>query len=317
MRGGKVLPVLAIIGAPSSAGAHGPGQEKAPESFRAAGLLQLLEERGFPVVDRGDLSLVRFRPDPMHRRAQSLERVVRVARAVASEVNASLRAGQMPLVIGGDCTITLGVIAGFLEHGVDPGLLYMDGGMDVGTPATYRPGMFDSMGVAHMVAEPGAAEALTRVGPRAPLLPGRQIVPYGYTPGEPVAPEQAILDRNGIVGFPVDRVLGRAAAAASEALREVTERVERLVVHFDVDVIDFVDFPASDVPHINTGLTLAEVMTSLGVFAASPHFAGLVITEFNPDHDDEEGTLARIFTRALADALAFGHQQSRPDAIAQ
>jgi arginase len=312
-----VLPVLAIIGAPSSAGAHAPGQEKAPEAFRAAGLIQLLEDRGFLVVDRGDLPLVRFRPDPMHRRAQSLDRVVRVARAVASEVKASLQAGQTPLVIGGDCTITLGVIAGFLAHGVDPALVYMDGGMDVGTPETYRPGMFDSMGVAHMVAEPGAAEALTHVGPRTPLLPGRQIVPYGYTPGEPAAPEQTILDRNGIVGFPVDQVHGRAADAALEALREANKRAERFVVHFDVDVIDFVDFPVSDVPHINTGLTLAEAMTSLGVFTASPRFAGLVITEFNPDHDDKDGTLARIFIRDLADALAFRRRWSTPDAIAE
>ena len=308
-----MLPGLAIIGVPSSAGAHGPGQEKAPDAFRAAGLVALLGDQGLPVIDRGDVPLVRFRPDPENRQAQSLDRVVRVARAVADEVKSSLQGGRIPLVIGGDCTITLGVITGFLEQGVDPGLIYVDGGMDVGTPETYLPGMFDSMGIAHMVGEPGAASALMHIGPRAPLLPGRQILPYGYTPGEPAAVEKAILDRHGIVGFPVNRVRGRATEAAAEALQAAESRAERFVVHFDVDVIDFVDFPAADVPHINAGLTLAEAMSSLAVFAASPGFAGLVVTEFNPDHDDEAGTLARTFVQGLANALATKRQVSGHD----
>lgn len=36
---------LAIIGAPSSAGAYAPGQEKAPMALRAAGLLEFLAAR--------------------------------------------------------------------------------------------------------------------------------------------------------------------------------------------------------------------------------------------------------------------------------
>ncbi len=76
------------------------------------------------------------------------------------------------------------------------------------------------------------------------------------------------------------------------------------MVHFDVDVIDFVDFPVADVPQIKAGLTFRDVMAYLGVFAASPSFGGLAITEFNPDHADEEGELARFFVREVADVLA-------------
>ena len=75
------------------------------------------------------------------------------------------------------------------------------------------------------------------------------------------------------------------------------------LVHFDVDVIDFVDFPIADVPLFNKGLTLTEAIDSLAVFAASPQFAGLVITEINPDHMDEEGTGARMFVQELVRAL--------------
>jgi arginase family enzyme len=44
---------LIIIGAPSSAGAYAPGQEKAPGALRAAGLLECLRAHGIQVDDRG------------------------------------------------------------------------------------------------------------------------------------------------------------------------------------------------------------------------------------------------------------------------
>ena len=56
-----------LIGVPSSAGAHGPGQEKAPSALRTAGLLGALREAGLDVEDLGDLPLARFAPDrPTH-----------------------------------------------------------------------------------------------------------------------------------------------------------------------------------------------------------------------------------------------------------
>ncbi len=46
-----------LIGVPSSAGAHGPGQEKAPSALRKAELLGALREAGLEVDDLGDLPL--------------------------------------------------------------------------------------------------------------------------------------------------------------------------------------------------------------------------------------------------------------------
>jgi len=69
-------------------------------------------------------------------------------------------------------------------------------------------------------------------------------------------------------------------------------------------MIDFVDFPVADVPQHNAGLAFRDAMASLGVFAASPSFGGLLITEFNPDHADEEGRHAKVFVREVAEVLA-------------
>ena len=43
--------VLHVIGAPSSAGAYAPGQERAPAALREAGVLNRLRSRGITVDD--------------------------------------------------------------------------------------------------------------------------------------------------------------------------------------------------------------------------------------------------------------------------
>ncbi len=293
---------IAIIGVPSSAGAHWPGQEKAPYYLRRAGLVARLEAVGLDVIDCGDLPLERFRPDGTQRRQQNLATVVRVAENVAGQVDRALQRNAIPLVIGGDCTIGLGVIAGFLRHGENPGLIYFDGHVDLNTPATSTSGILDSMGVAHMVGEPGSADELTHLGPRFPLMPEDEIVLFGYNPLEMNTPEREALTRSRLRHYPLAQVQAGPQQAASAALSYLEARTGCFVVHFDVDVIDFTELPIADVPQFSQGLLFQDVITCLVAFACSPRFGGLTITEFNPDHADEENAV--VFIEALARALA-------------
>jgi arginase len=203
------------------------------------------------------------------------------------------------------------MLAGFIRQRPDVALLYLDGGLDVGTPVTYSLGMLDSMGVAHLLAEPGSAPVLTHIGPRYPLMAGRDIVPFGYIPGEPAVVEQAFLARHEISGYPVSIIRGHARQAATEARSRLEIQATQFVVHFDVDVIDFVEFPAADVMQPQQGLTFADTLAALPVFCASPKFSGLVITEFNPDHDDEDCILAKRLIDCLAQALQQGESRNQ------
>ena len=95
----------------------------------------------------------------------------------------------------------------------------------------------------------------------------------------------------------------RAIEVATEARAAVESHGTRFLIHFDVDVLDFLDCPVADVPHYEHGLTLADAMASLRVLIASPRFGGLVVTEINPDHADPEGATTRGFVTALAAAI--------------
>src|SRR4029453_5620509 len=116
---------VAVIGVASSAGTHHAGQDRAPAALRAAGFTDKLRAAGLTVEDRGDLVPEIFVADERGATARNLAAVVRVARATAVAIADALADGALPLVLGGDCTITLGVVAG--AQGRDPtaGLLYL------------------------------------------------------------------------------------------------------------------------------------------------------------------------------------------------
>lgn len=278
-----------LIGAPSSAGAHTPGVERAPAALRAAGLAAALGD----VTDLGDVPGFRWRPDPSHPTAQNAPVVARVARDVASAVVA---APGVPLVLGGDCTVTLGLVAGAGA----PALVYVDGGPDLYTPRTRPNGNLDAMGLAHMLGLAGVSPLVAAVGGDPPMLTPDRVVVYGddLPPGDP---ERDLVDSLGLTYVPGDEVHADPARAAARARAAAEGAAERFVVHFDVDVLAFAEAPFADVPE-PLGLTLAEAGTTLSVLAASPRFAGLSVTEVNPDHLPEPADLQPLVT-VLAAAL--------------
>lgn len=291
-----------VLGAPSSAGAHTPGLEQGPAALRAAGLVNDLRAGGLDVDDRGDVPGFRWRPDPGRTNGQNAPAVAAVAEDVAAGVAAILADGRTPLVLGGDCSITVGVMAGFARAGLEPGLLYMDGGPDLFTPETRPNGNLDAMGVAHLLRLPGYLSEVASVGP--PLTPDR-IVSYGDALLEDAPDhERELLAELAITRISAVDVHRDVHAAAARAVAAVPG--PSFVLHFDVDVLRFADMPIADVPDSGGdpgGLSLHEAMTSVAAFARRPGLAAVVLTEVNPDHAPDAEVLSD-FTTALATALA-------------
>jgi arginase len=128
---------LAIIGTPSSAGAYAPGQEKAPAALRAIGLLEFLSARGISVDDCGDVPGFRWRVDKANPRAMNASMVATVAKDSAERVASALATDAAVLVLGGDCTVELGTVAGALRGTQSVGVVYIDLDTDLNTPVSY------------------------------------------------------------------------------------------------------------------------------------------------------------------------------------
>src|SRR5919106_6269638 len=110
----------AVIGAPSGAGACGIGQDEGPEALRDAGFVEELGRVGFEVTDLSDSDVVPWRPARSSPRAQNLGAVTDVVRSTATRVFDALNeADRIVLVLGGDCTVGIGTVAG-VQAGYGP-----------------------------------------------------------------------------------------------------------------------------------------------------------------------------------------------------
>ena len=292
---------IAFIGVPSSAGGRKVGQEQGPRGLRAAGLPDKLEARGYDVVDLGDLPQVTFSPDRNNPRAQNLPLVLDVLGQVSKAVEAAVAKRAWPLVIGGDCTITIGVIAALTKHVENLGMAYVDGDVDLNTPETTSSGIFDGMVLAHILGR--GAEKLSRFGSRSPLMTEENITLFGYSVDaggiDPV--EIELLGDTRMAKYPLEDIEADVQGNAERALRDLEKRAEHILVHFDNDVIDCGDFPAVDVPH-RPGLGLEQTEEALKVFLASGKAAGLVVTEFNAMMDGD-GHLAERLSELIQAVL--------------
>lgn len=295
---------LGLIGAPTSMGAFAPGQEKAPGALRKAGLVDLMADAGLEVIDHGDGPIRRWQPDKKSPTAQNLDAVVEVARETANRVGRSVEAGEVPLVLGGDCTLEVGTVAGNLAPGELLGLIYFDVHPDLNVPGSVGEGALDWMGVAHMLGEEGAAEPLSRFGPRVPLLGNEDVFFFSYGHEQATGWEQEVLARRGLAGVPVEEVALDPEGKAAEALARMEPRFDRLLVHFDVDTVDFTDAPLSENTGRNEGLSFDQAMRALGVLVSSERLGALTVTELNPDHGAEDGSTVRLFAEALVGVLA-------------
>ncbi len=295
---------LGVIGVPTSAGAFAPGQEQAPRALRDAGLAELLRQAGIDVRDHGDREVWRWRPDRENRRAQNVGKVVEIVGDTARRVSDSLAGGEATLVLGGDCTVGIGTVAGHVNAGERVGLVYFDTHADMNVPESVREGALDWMGLAHMLGEAGAASALVGAGARVPLLCSEQVLLFAWGPERATAFEREAIERRGISVVAVDEVAADAEGAAARARELIEDRCDRLLVHFDVDVIDFTDVPLSENWGRNEGLAYDQALRALDVLLASPRLAGLTITELNPDHTEQGAHSVERFAAAIAASLA-------------
>lgn len=299
--------MLELIGVPSSMGAFAPGQEKAPEALRTAGLVERLVTAGLSVKDAGDAEIRRWFPDRTHPHAQHVGAVTEVAAETSSRVRAAAQRGRLPLVLGGDCTVGLGTVAG-LRDGQSLGLVYFDLHTDMNVPASVREGALDWMGMAHALGFEGTEERLRTFGPAVPLLKPDEVLFFAVGADNPTSYEREQQAVRGLREIGAPEVASKPERSAARAL-SMLEAAERILVHFDVDTVDYLDLPISENAGRNEGLAFDTAMRALRVLLASPKLAGLTVTEVNPDHDPD-GSAAERLVDGLATALSEADERA-------
>jgi arginase len=275
-------PALAVIGNPSSAGSYAAGQDQAPAALRAAGLLDGLARAGRDVIDLGDLPAQIWQPDRAAPRAQNLTAVIENLAELHRRIHAALGDRHQVLLLGGNCTIALAAVAALCDStGEQPGLLYIDRHFDCNTPESSTDGSLDWMGLGHALALPRCADGLADAfGPR-PLLTAQQLSFLGIEHAAATTWERRQASEQSFRYVSSQALADSPAGSARHALDALPSGP--LVIHVDVDVLNFTDAPlAESTGGRNSGPTLDQLAAALSIAAAHPRRQILSIGELNP-----------------------------------
>lgn len=290
-----------LIDAPSNLGLRPPAPGTVPGCYKLPGALrdrQLLHrlaalEGGVvvpPRYDRGD-----WQPgDGVFNAAALAAYTTRLADRVEQHV----RAGDFPVVLGGDCGIALGTALAFRRTG-RYGVVYLDGHDDFRHPGN----------APHVGAAGGEALALVTGRGQADLTDLEGLRPYvrdgdahalGMRDGEIQRDE---LTRLGIGHASVSDIRERGPQeCARDVLCDLQDaHLDGFWVHMDADVLDPSVMPAVDCPDPG-GLGIGELTDLLRPVIASPRCAGFQLTIYDPDLDPD-GACAALLADLLEDLL--------------
>lgn len=299
---------IRVIELPLDFGASRRGSDMGPSAMRLAGLKEALDEIGheseesFPginvavqeFVNQGDPSVKYLKPIA----AACSELARRVEQAVDDEV--------FPLVLGGDHSIAIGTLSGlgaaYAKRNIRWGTLWVDAHGDFNTPESSPSGNIHGMSLA--VACGYGREELTHL--HAPLrkLDPANVALVGVRDLDHF--EKINMRKAGVTVFSmtdVDR-LG-IAETAKRIVAFFSERVDRLHVSVDMDVMDPMIAPGVGIP-LSGGFNYREVLLLAEELAASGLLASAELVEVNPVLDVRNQTArmaVEIASRLLGGTL--------------
>jgi len=281
--------IVDLIGAPTDVGAAHRGASMGPEAMRVAGIQQTLTEFGVHVNDHGNLP---GPPNPWLPPVEGYRHLPEVTawnQAVHDAVHASLTAGHLPILLGGDHSLAIGSISAVArycrEAGLDLVVLWLDAHADFNTSGTTPTGNIHGMPVACLRGM--GPEALTSMGGHTPAIPAGTVRQLGIRSVD--ADEKKLVHGDGMAVYDMRHIDEHGMRkSVRRALDGVGERTH-LHVSFDVDFLD-----PSIAPGVGTtvqgGPTYREAQLVMEMIADTGRLGSLDVMELNPAKDHANRT---------------------------
>jgi arginase len=280
---------IALIGAPTDIGAGHRGASMGPEALRVAGLAEALRERGLTVLDKGNLSGPVNPWLPPVDGYRHIHQVVAWNRAVMDAVQASLQAGELPVLLGGDHCLGVGSITAVARHCRETGqklrVLWLDAHADFNTHEVTPSGNVHGMPVACLCGV--GPEALTRLGGSMPAMDPADIRQVGIRSVD--AGEKRLVKEHGLDIYDMRYIDEIGMKRAMEEALEGVDENTHVHVSFDVDFLD-----PSIAPGVGTtvpgGPNYREAQLVMEMIADTGRVGSIDIVELNPAFDEHNKT---------------------------
>lgn len=278
-----------VLGVPSDCSGRFAGCQLMPAALREAGLIESLG-----VEDRGNLQVAIADPrrDPATG-VVGLADLLNQSHVVRDRTQMLLTDALRPLLIGGDCTLLIGVAAALAQTHPDAGLLFLDGHLDCYDGATSTTGEGADMELAVLLGV--GAQPLLDFGERIPAFSHDRVIVLGpfdqadaAADGAPdpreFAPDTTIVT--------IDQLSADPIGHTREALRGLDQRADGFWLHLDLDVLASDVLAAVDYPDPR-GLDYPQLTDILTIAFASPRLLGASVVILNPTQASPEDQSAR------------------------
>jgi arginase len=228
-------------------------------------------------------------------RAHNVQEIVRACEELATVVADISRAGNIPLVLGGDHSMAMGTLAGLARAGKRPGVIWMDAHGDINTPETTPSGNVHGMPFAvalGLAGDPFPAGLRGTTRGEHGVLIGLRDVDIG---------ERANIKKAGVTGLTMADIDRLGMGPAMEKAISVAGQGDGIHLSLDMDALDPDEAPGVGTP-VRGGLTYREAQLAMEMLAASGKLRSVEIAEVNPILDESNRTAA-LAVELVASAL--------------
>jgi arginase len=276
-----------IIGVPIDLGADRRGVDMGPSAIRYAHLQQELEKLGHEVEDKGNVEAQIAETcaitDP---KLKYIDCIVPMSRRVTGAVATSVQSGHLPVVLGGDHSLSLGSIRGAAKH-KKIGVLWVDAHADFNTPETTPSGNIHGMPLAALCGL-GDQRLVQLWDEITPVIDPARVAIIGARDLD--EGEKRNLSQAGVMVFSMEQVdrLG-LVASMDNALERISRDVDGIYLSFDMDVMDPRHAPGVGTP-VTGGLTYREAHLICELVAETGMLVGIDVVEVNSILDVQNQT---------------------------
>ena len=280
-----------LIGAPTDIGASDRGASMGPEALRVAGLHSALVSRGLMVYDRGNLQGPANPWQPPVEGYRHLAEVVAWNRQVHDAVHRELKDECLPILLGGDHSLSIGSISAVARHCREQGktlrVLWFDAHADFNTRELSPSGNLHGMPVACLCGF-GPRE-LIEIGGRVPAISPRWIRQIGIRSVD--AGEKRFVHEQGLEVFDMRYIDEMGVRDTMDLALSGIDANTHLHVSFDVDYLD-PDIAPGVGTTVPGGPSYREAQLCMEMIADTGRLASLDIVELNPALDVRNKTAA-------------------------
>ena len=280
-----------LIGAPTDVGASDRGASMGPEALRVAGLHRALTGCGLKVMDCGNLSGPPNEGLPARDGYRNLEAVAAWNREVYRAVYEELQGGRLPILLGGDHSLSIGSVSAVARHCREAHrplrVIWLDAHTDFNTRELSPSGSLHGMPVSCLCGF-GPPELLQLDGVTPAIMPQwvRQVGIRSVDPGE-----RRFVHEQRLTVFDMRYIDEMGVRKAMEFALEDMKPDTHLHVSFDVDFLD-----PEIAPGVGTtvagGMSYREAQLCMEMIADTGLMSSLDIMELNPALDVRNKTAA-------------------------